>query len=213
MAKLAQEMVDSVFSFGELGMQEVETSRYLTGAAREVRLQGDARAVGHADRVGGDLRIGQAGDRARLRHRRHSAVVAEAGRRLPRSDRRGRAGSRRRPQHRHAAQHHRGDRGEADHGARQAARHDHAVAGRRRGAGRVEGVVRPRRHVQGRRRQPVHARRRQPRHQLGPAGRHRAGLDGVHVRRRDGAQRRRAVARPLGARRGRADERRLAVSP
>ena len=30
MAKLAQEMVDSVFSFGELGMQEFETSRYLT---------------------------------------------------------------------------------------------------------------------------------------------------------------------------------------
>src|SRR5215203_5240279 len=31
MAKLAQEMVDSVFSFGELGFQELETSRYLTG--------------------------------------------------------------------------------------------------------------------------------------------------------------------------------------
>jgi aminobenzoyl-glutamate utilization protein B len=30
MAKMAQEMVDSVFSFGELGHQEVETSRYLT---------------------------------------------------------------------------------------------------------------------------------------------------------------------------------------
>ena len=30
MAKLAQELVDSVFSFGELGMQEVETSKYLT---------------------------------------------------------------------------------------------------------------------------------------------------------------------------------------
>jgi aminobenzoyl-glutamate utilization protein B len=30
MAKMAQEMVDSVFSFGELGFQEVETSRYLT---------------------------------------------------------------------------------------------------------------------------------------------------------------------------------------
>jgi aminobenzoyl-glutamate utilization protein B len=29
-AKLAQEMVDSVFSFGELGFQEMETSRYLT---------------------------------------------------------------------------------------------------------------------------------------------------------------------------------------
>jgi len=31
MAKLAQEMVDTVFSFGELGFQEVETSKYLTG--------------------------------------------------------------------------------------------------------------------------------------------------------------------------------------
>ena len=31
MAKLAQEAVDSVFSFGELGFQEVETSKYLTG--------------------------------------------------------------------------------------------------------------------------------------------------------------------------------------
>jgi aminobenzoyl-glutamate utilization protein B len=29
-AKLAQEMVDSVFSFGELGFQEIETSKYLT---------------------------------------------------------------------------------------------------------------------------------------------------------------------------------------
>ena len=31
MAKFAQEMSDSVFSFGELGFQEVETSKYLTG--------------------------------------------------------------------------------------------------------------------------------------------------------------------------------------
>jgi aminobenzoyl-glutamate utilization protein B len=30
-AKMAQEMVDSVFSFSELGHQEIETSRYLTG--------------------------------------------------------------------------------------------------------------------------------------------------------------------------------------
>src|SRR5690606_10281793 len=29
-AALVQQMVDSVFSFGELGYQEVETSRYLT---------------------------------------------------------------------------------------------------------------------------------------------------------------------------------------
>src|ERR1700732_5233523 len=31
MKKQAQVMVDSVFSFGELGMQEFETSKYLTG--------------------------------------------------------------------------------------------------------------------------------------------------------------------------------------
>src|SRR4029453_12821616 len=30
-AKLAQRMVDQVFSFGELGMQETETSKYLSG--------------------------------------------------------------------------------------------------------------------------------------------------------------------------------------
>ena len=30
-AKMIQEMVDQVFSFGELGMQEIETSRYLSG--------------------------------------------------------------------------------------------------------------------------------------------------------------------------------------
>ena len=34
-AKLAQVMVDSIFSFGELGFQEFETSRYLTEILRE----------------------------------------------------------------------------------------------------------------------------------------------------------------------------------
>ena len=34
-AKLAQVIVDSVFSFGELGFQEVETSRYLTDVLRD----------------------------------------------------------------------------------------------------------------------------------------------------------------------------------
>ena len=34
-AKLAQVMVDSIFSFGELGFQEVETSRYITGVLRD----------------------------------------------------------------------------------------------------------------------------------------------------------------------------------
>ncbi len=34
-AKLAQVMVDSIFSFGELGFQEVEPSRYITGVLRD----------------------------------------------------------------------------------------------------------------------------------------------------------------------------------
>ena len=34
MAALTQQMIDQVFSFGELGFQEVETSRYLTGVLR-----------------------------------------------------------------------------------------------------------------------------------------------------------------------------------
>src|SRR5690349_7824484 len=35
MKEFSQQMVDSVFSFGELGFQEVETSRYLTGILRQ----------------------------------------------------------------------------------------------------------------------------------------------------------------------------------
>ena len=35
MSKLAQEMVDSVFSFGELGFQEFETSKYLVALLRK----------------------------------------------------------------------------------------------------------------------------------------------------------------------------------
>ena len=103
MAKLAQEMVDSVFSFGELGFQEFETSKYLTGMLEKNGFKIAARRRRHSDRVGGDVGIGQAGDRARLRHRRHPAGVAEAGRRLSRSDHRRRARPRRRPQLRHAA--------------------------------------------------------------------------------------------------------------
>ena len=34
-AQLTQQMVDMMFSFGELGFQEVETSRYLTGLLQE----------------------------------------------------------------------------------------------------------------------------------------------------------------------------------
>ena len=91
MQTFTQQMIDSIFSFGELGFQEIETNRYLIDILEK---NGFTRAEGrrrHPDRVHGDLGIRQAGDRARLRHRRHSAGVAEAGRRLARADDRRRA--------------------------------------------------------------------------------------------------------------------------
>ena len=74
-------MVDQVFSFGELGFQEVETSKYLTGILEKNGFKIERGYRRHSDRVGGHMGIGQAGDRPRLGHRRHSAGVAEARRR------------------------------------------------------------------------------------------------------------------------------------
>ena len=55
MKKQAQVMVDSVFSFGELGFQEFETSKYLVGHPRKRRLQSPARLRRHSHRVCGDV--------------------------------------------------------------------------------------------------------------------------------------------------------------
>ena len=55
LAKLAQEMVDSVFSFGELGFQEVETSKYLTGQLEKFGFKVQRGVVGHPDRLGGHV--------------------------------------------------------------------------------------------------------------------------------------------------------------
>ncbi len=68
MKKRSQVMNDMVFSFAELGFQEFETSKYLTGYSREGRLHRRARHRGHPDGLDGDVGIGQAGDRPRLRH-------------------------------------------------------------------------------------------------------------------------------------------------
>ena len=89
---------------------------------------------GHSDGVDGDVGIGQAGDRARVRHRRHPAGVAEARCRLPRSDHRGRARPRRGAQLRHAAADCGGTCREEGHGAAAPAGHAALVARRGRGA-------------------------------------------------------------------------------
>ena len=76
-----QRMNDQVFSFGELGFQEFETSKYLTDILEKNGFTVEREPRRHSDGVDGDVGIGQAGDRARLRHRLHPAGVAEAGRR------------------------------------------------------------------------------------------------------------------------------------
>ena len=78
MKKQTQVMIDTVFSFGELGFQEVETSRYLTGLLEKEGFKIE-RGIGG---MGGDLGFGQAGDRARLRHRLHPASLTKTRRRL-----------------------------------------------------------------------------------------------------------------------------------
>ncbi len=110
------------------------------------RAGGDCR---HSDGVHGDVGIGQAGHRARFRHRRHSAGVAEAGRCLPRADDRGRTGARRGPQFGPGREHHCRDRREEDHGAREAARNHSHLARYRGGARRDQGVLRARWLLQG----------------------------------------------------------------
>ena len=160
MGENIQKMNDTVFSFAELGFQEFETTKYLTGILRAERLQDRARRRRHSDGVDRAVGIGQAGDRARLRRRLHPAGVAEARRRVSRSDHRGRAGPRRRTQLGHAAADCRRARGEEGDGAAAPAGHADALARHRRGAGRHEGVLRARRHVQGRGHLDLRPRRR-----------------------------------------------------
>ena len=140
-ALFTQQMVDQIFSFGELGFQEVETNRLPDRHAQEERLHGRGRASPAFRR-----RSWRRGDRASRSSR--SAPTSTASRRRRRSRasptttaHRGGAGPRRGAQLRTGRQHHRGDRGEEDHGAREAARHDPHLAGHRRGAGRHQGVL------------------------------------------------------------------------
>ncbi len=105
MGENIQKMNDMVFSFGELGFQEFETSKYLTDILKQNGFTIRTGVAGIPTAFDRDWGIGQAGDRAGLRHRRHPAGVAEARRRLARTDRRRRARSRRGAQLRHAAEH------------------------------------------------------------------------------------------------------------
>ena len=66
MKKQAQVMVDCVFSFGELGFQEFETSKYLTGILEKEGFKIERGVAGNPDRVGGHVGDRQAGHLARF---------------------------------------------------------------------------------------------------------------------------------------------------
>ena len=161
MAVFTQQMNDKVFSFGELGFQEFETSKYLTdilkqnGFTIQENLAGIPTAwmatLGIGKPVialGSDIDyIPQASQKPGVAW--HEPIIEGApghgeghNSGMPLQDRRG-------------------ARREEGHGAAAPAGHAEAVAGRRRGTARHQGVLRPRRRLQGRRHLHLRARRRE----------------------------------------------------
>ena len=72
MKEHTQQMVDSIFSFGELGFHETETHRYVVDILKKNGFTVQEGVAGIPTAFMATLGIGQAGDRARQRHRRHS---------------------------------------------------------------------------------------------------------------------------------------------
>ena len=188
MRVMTQQMTDMVFSFGELGFQEVETSKYLTGVLEQHGFTIERGVAGIPTAwtarwgsgkpviaLGSDIDdIPQASQKPGVAY--HDPIVAGA------------------PGH-----------GEGHNsglplqitaalalkqrdGAREAVRHAAAVARRRRGAARRQGLPGARRRLQGRRRLHLRARQRRLRRALG-RGRELVGpgVDRIHVHRRDRA--------------------------
>jgi hypothetical protein len=190
---MSQQMVDQVFSFGELGFQEFETSKYLAGVLRKngftvkegvagmptawVATWGQGKPV---IALGSDIDcIPKASQKPGVGY--HDPIIENA----PGHGEGHNSGVPlnitaaivvKRTQLGRAAQHHGGDRGEADHGAREDPRHADAVAGRGRGTRRRQGLVRARGPVQERRRYAVHPRVQRLQDELGRTGRDRSGV-------------------------------------
>ena len=153
-------MNDQVFSFAELGFQEFETSKYLTDILRKngFTIQENLAGIPTAFMaswgsgkpviaLGSDIDcIPQASQKPGVAY--HEAMIDGA------------------PGHGEGhnsgmpLQDCRGARGQENHGAAAPAGDDPALAGRRGGARRDQGLLRPRRRVQGRGRRAVRARER-----------------------------------------------------
>ena len=193
LSTLSQQMVDEVFSFGELGMQEEETSKYLTGVLEKNGFKVTRGFAGIPTAwfatwgsgkpvisLGSDVDdIPQANQKPGVGYK-DPLVAGAPG---------------------HGEGHNSGvpmnitaaiavkkimER-EHMHG------HDPALARRRRRADGGQGVLRARRHVQGRRRRALRARRLRPRRVVRQFGTECSDQRAVQLRRPGGARRRRAV--------------------
>ena len=150
MRQFSQIANDTVFSFGELGFQEFETTKYLTGLLKKngftvqegiagiptawVASWGTGKPV---IALGSDVDcIPQASQKPGVAY--HDPIIEGA----PGHGEGHNSGV---PMNITAAH-----RREEDHGARASHRHAACVARHRRGAGRHQGVLRPRRRIQGR---------------------------------------------------------------
>ncbi len=118
MRTMTQQMVDQVFSFGELGYQEFETAKYLTGILKKNGFTIQTNVAGMptgwtATWGSGKPVIALGSDIDDI-----PAGVAKTGCGISRSDRRGSTGSWRRTQLRVAASDHGSPGSEKDNGAR-----------------------------------------------------------------------------------------------
>ena len=111
MKKQAQVMVDSVFSFGELGFQEFETSKYLSGILEKEGFKIERGIAGIPTAWVASWGQGKPVISLGIGYRRYSAGLEQAGSGVSRSDHRRRAGTWRRSQFGSAVEHPGRDRG------------------------------------------------------------------------------------------------------
>ena len=163
MKDFTQQMVDQVFSFGELGFQEVETSKYLTGILEEERVHALKNTSPAFPRRGW-----RPGDRASRSSRwARTSTASRRRRRSPAWPTTIRSSTARPGTARGTTRACRSTSPAAlalkkIMERERIARHDSAVAGDRRGTARHQGVFRACGRVQGRRRGALRARRHEP---------------------------------------------------
>ena len=202
---------DSIYYFGELGMQEFESTKLLQDTLEAAGFYGRARRRRHADQCLGQMGQRQAGDRDRHRDRCAAGRLADARRIRAQAAGRGRARPHGRAQHPWRRCHRGRLRGQGDDDALQHPGQRRGLVRARRGATHQPALPRARRLFQGCRRGHHPAHRRQFLDRLRPAELRRDQRE-LHLPRQDRARRRQSVGRQGRARRRRADGHRRRLS-